>query len=33
MTARLFGSSVPRAGQIHFDPSGEIAGLRFLPPQ
>jgi hypothetical protein len=22
-----------RAGQIHFDPSGQIAGLRFLPPQ
>jgi CubicO group peptidase (beta-lactamase class C family) len=26
-------ASGARAGQIHFDPSGQIAGLRFHPPQ
>jgi hypothetical protein len=26
-------ASGTRAGQLHFDPSGEIAGLRFLPRQ
>jgi hypothetical protein len=26
-------ASGTRAGRIHFNPSGQIAGLRFLPPQ
>jgi hypothetical protein len=26
-------ASGTRTGQIHFDPSGQIAGLQFLPPQ